>query len=255
MRSRSQMANKLEKCLTLGVDIGGTKVVTALIDSSGNIAASDYRLIGPVKNPENILESVVTSVKTCYRQNKQRASAMGIGVAGQIDKNNGIVRHSPNLPGWQNVPLRDQLQNALGIPVIINNDVRAITFGEWQYGAGKGIDDLICLFVGTGIGGGIISGGSLIEGCQNSAGELGHTTIVVNARIRVVWKLMPEAGQLLNGHRKLCVELRKRAAICWLWRVAFRVYLQSQLRRVIEMVIRWRINWWKKPHNIWQPEW
>jgi glucokinase len=91
------------------------------------------------------------------------------------------VRFAPNL-GWRDVPLRAELEKSLGLPVVVANDVRAATWGEWLYGAGQGMDDLICLFVGTGIGGGIISGGRLLEGYSNSAGELGHMTVVVGGR-------------------------------------------------------------------------
>jgi glucokinase len=74
------------------------------------------------------------------------------------------------------------LEEALVLPVEVTNDVRAATYGEWIYGAGQGVDDLICLFVGTGVGGGIVSGGKLLEGCNNSAGELGHLTIMTDGR-------------------------------------------------------------------------
>jgi glucokinase len=102
-------------------------------------------------------------------------------MAGQIEKYNGIVRFAPNL-GWRNVPLGAMLEEALVLPVEVTNDVRAATYGEWLYGAGQGVDDLICLFVGTGVGGGIVSGGKLLEGCDNSAGELGHLTIMTDGR-------------------------------------------------------------------------
>lgn len=74
------------------------------------------------------------------------------------------------------------LEKELNLPVLVTNDVRAATYGEWHYGAGKGSDDLVCVFVGTGIGGGVVSGGRLLEGCNNAAGELGHITIVTNGR-------------------------------------------------------------------------
>jgi glucokinase len=82
---------------------------------------------------------------------------VGIGIAGQVDLK-GIVRYAPNLK-WQDVPLKDKLEAKLGKPVIVTNDVRAATWGEWRYGSGKGLQDLVVLFVGTGIGGGVVSGG------------------------------------------------------------------------------------------------
>jgi glucokinase len=84
--------------------------------------------------------------------------------------------------GWRNFPLKKELEKKLGYPVVVTNDVRATTWGEWRYGAGYGIDDLVVLFVGTGIGGGVISGGEVLTGSSNTAGELGHITLVYDGR-------------------------------------------------------------------------
>ncbi len=167
---------------TLGVDIGGTKILTALVDPSGIILSSHYQLIDPNKDPAGTIQNILDSVQICYRQSGKNAVAMGVGVAGQIDKINGVVRSSPNLPDWKNVALRNGLQSGLGIPVSINNDVRVITWGEWQHGAGMGEVDLVCLFVGTGVGGGVVSGDRLFEGHSNTAGELGHMTVLAGGR-------------------------------------------------------------------------
>ena len=168
--------------LTLGVDIGGTKIDSALVDASGKIIASHYRLIDPDKDPDKVISDIGDSLESCLRESGCRASALGIGVAGQIDKERGIVRRSPNLPAWCDVPLKARMEERLNLPVIVNNDVRVITWGEWQHGAGRGVDDLVCLFVGTGVGGGVISSGRLLEGHQNTAGELGHMTVVAGGR-------------------------------------------------------------------------
>ncbi len=177
------MDSEIDKdLLTLGVDIGGTKIDTALVDASGNIVSTHYRLLDPSKDPDKTIADIIDSIKICLQKSGKTASAIGIGVAGQIDKTNGVVRRSPNLPDWHDVPLRARLEEALNLPVTVNNDVRVITWGEWQHGAGKGVNDLVCLFVGTGVGGGIVSNGQLLEGCQNTAGELGHMTIVAGGR-------------------------------------------------------------------------
>jgi glucokinase len=84
--------------------------------------------------------------------------------------------------GWENVPLKTKLEEKLKLPVVVTNDVRAAAWGEWQFGAGKGVDDLVVLFVGTGVGGSVVSSGRILEGCNNSAGELGHTTLIVEGR-------------------------------------------------------------------------
>ncbi|MBN1189559.1 MAG: ROK family protein [Dehalococcoidales bacterium] len=168
--------------LTLGIDLGGTKIDTALVDSSGSILSSHYRLVGPKKDPDSVISKIKDSVSICLKETGKGALALGIGVAGQSDKESGIVRSSPNLPEWKDVSLGPRLREAFGIPVFINNDVRLITWGEWQYGAGKGIRDMVCLIVGTGVGGGVISGGCMLEGNCNTAAELGHITVVAGGR-------------------------------------------------------------------------
>ena len=105
-----------------------------------------------------------------------RPVAVGVGIPGQIEEETGVVLFAPNL-GWRKVPLLADLRHLLGMPVAVTNDVRAITWGEWVHGAGRGIDDIVCLYVGTGIGGGVVSAGRLLSGCTNTAGELGHITV------------------------------------------------------------------------------
>lgn len=166
---------------TIGVDLGGTKIEMAVVDAAGRILASHRQLTNPEKGPDAVVADIVTCVEACLGKAGKMAQGLGIGVAGQLDRT-GTLRLSPNLPGWRNVPLKVILEDALGIPVVINNDVRAAAWGEWQHGAGRGVDDMVCLFVGTGIGGGVVSGGRLLDGCSNTAGELGHMTIMVDGR-------------------------------------------------------------------------
>jgi len=167
---------------TLGVDLGGTKLDTALVDSSGTIITNEYRLLGDNKDPDRVIEKLVDAAKLCLNKSGLKASAIGIGVAGQIDREEGLVRTSPNLPEWCNVPLKDRIGQALGLPVYVDNDVHLITCGEWKHGSGRGVDDLVCIIVGTGIGGGIVSKGRLLEGSGYTAGELGHITVVAAGR-------------------------------------------------------------------------
>jgi glucokinase len=167
--------------LTLGVDLGGTKIETALVDATGNILASHRSPTKRDEGADGIIADIIECVKHCLGEASESAQALGIGMAGQIERGTGIVRFAPNL-GWRGVPLRARLEEALAVPVAVTNDVRAATYGEWLYGAGQGVDDLVCLFVGTGVGGGIVSGGKLLEGCNNTAGELGHLTIVTDGR-------------------------------------------------------------------------
>jgi len=174
------MKNETKRLLTLGVDIGGTKVETALVDSNGKILSSHRHPTHPEKGAKRIIDDVVTCVNQCLNKGKGEAKALGIGIAGQVNPS-GVVRSSPNF-GWKDFPLKLRLEEKLKLPVFVTNDVRAATWGEWQFGAGRGINDLIVLFVGTGIGGSVVSGGKMLAGCSNTAGELGHMTIVMDGR-------------------------------------------------------------------------
>lgn len=167
--------------LTIGVDLGGTKVETALVDSKGHIVAKKRRPTNPSQGSDAVIAEIVACVDECLGDASDRAEALGIGVAGQVDSRSGTVRFAPNLE-WRDVPLKTKLEKVLGLPVVVTNDVRAATYGEWKHGAGKGAENLVCIFVGTGVGGGVINGGRMLEGCTNTAGELGHMTIVAGGR-------------------------------------------------------------------------
>ena len=162
---------------TIGVDLGGTKLEVAHVDQEGAIRAS-LRMPTDVKGGPNAIERDIADM---VRVLKERAATtpvgIGVGIAGQIDGETGVVQ-----PGyrWREFLLAD-LRRLLDMPAAITNDVRAITWGEWVHGAGRGLSDILCLYVGTGVGGGVVSGGrQLIAGCTNTAGELGHITIDVN---------------------------------------------------------------------------
>ena len=170
----------VDKPVMLGVDLGGTKVNVGLVDRGGRVLFSHKSLIHASKKPEKVLVDVHRAIDSCCSRAGQEAEAVGVGVAGQVDQR-GVVRGSQNL-GWQNVPIKRKLEKMVGLPVAVTNDVNAATLGEWRYGSGRGVDDLAVLFVGTGIGGGIITGGKLLTGCSNSGGELGHITVVYDGR-------------------------------------------------------------------------
>ena len=170
----------MNKTLTLGVDIGGTKLNIGLVDRSGHLLFSHKSMIHASKEPERVITDILTAIDRIRSKTGQETKALGVGVAAQVDQK-GVVRGSQNL-GWRNVPLKKKLEKELGLPVTVINDVNAATLCEWRYGSGKDTNDLAVLFVGTGVGGGIITGGKLLSGCTNSGGELGHITIVYDGR-------------------------------------------------------------------------
>jgi glucokinase len=160
----------------IGVDLGGTKIEIAQVYASGRLDRR-MRLATDVEDgPQAIENQIIKGVRELGQSADSTPVGIGVGVAGQIEPGEGEVRFAPNLD-WRDVPLQSDLSEDLGLPVVVTNDVRAITWGEWLHGAGRGCDDLVCLFVGTGIGGGIVSGGQVLAGCSNTAGELGHITV------------------------------------------------------------------------------
>ncbi len=167
--------------VALGVDLGGTKLQVALVDREGLVLASKRVATDVQGGPWAVRSQIVEAARESMAQGQAEGFPLGIGlgVAGQIESETGRVLFGPNL-GWKDVPLGAWIREELGFPVMVTNDVRAAAFGEWKFGAGRGVQDLVCLFVGTGIGGGIVAGGRLLHGASNSAGELGHLVVEVS---------------------------------------------------------------------------
>ncbi len=172
------MATKGE--LAVGVDLGGTKMITALVDPEGRVLREERLPTGAGRDPDRVVQAIADSAGRTMAEAPNPPAAIGVGVAAQVDFE-GRIRFAPNLQ-WRDVALRSELEAALGLPVRVLNDVRAATVGEWRFGAGRGEDDLVCLFIGTGLGGGVVSGGHLLVGHSNAAAELGHLTIVAGGR-------------------------------------------------------------------------
>ena len=160
----------------VGVDLGGTKILAGRVDGRGKIRRSVRVPTGVSRGPAAVKAEVIGAVRKLVDDAGSLPAGVGVGVAGQVDARDGSVRFAPNL-GWNDEPFGGDLRAALNLPIFVINDVRAATWGEWLYGAGRGCDDLVCLFVGTGIGGGVVSGGRILTGCSNTAGELGHVTV------------------------------------------------------------------------------
>ena len=167
--------------LFVGADIGGTKIGLALLDGSGVVGGVHRHPTNAVEGSGAVLDRIGACVRECYAEYLPRIVGLGIGVAGQVDASTGAVLFAPNLR-WRDVPVGGQLRTALGIPVVVTNDVRAATWGEWVAGAGRGVDDLVVVLVGTGVGGGVVSGGRILSGGSNTFGELGHVPVAVGGR-------------------------------------------------------------------------
>ena len=165
--------------LLLGIDLGGTKTAVVLLDSDGNAVRSARKRTEAQGGAEAVVSKTLDWLDRQGFVGLEAASAVGVGVAGQVDPDSGTVLHAPNL-GWNDFPLGQRLRDALSLPTFVLNDVQAATVGEWRYGAARGEDHVVCMFLGTGLGGGVVSNGELVRGCGGSAGELGHITVELN---------------------------------------------------------------------------
>lgn len=162
----------------IGVDLGGTKIYTALALPSGELLAEVVVPTEADGGLAKVLANIVATVKEVTRQAGPVlvVRALGIGAPGPLDAETGLVYFAPNL-GWHNVRLKDLLQEALGLPVGVDNDANLAALGEQVYGAGRGSRDLVYITVSTGVGGGLILDGKIYHGAGGGAGEIGHTTI------------------------------------------------------------------------------
>jgi len=175
--SSDAMPEKLEKMI-VGVDLGGSKINSILSDSSGNIKKQDLRDSRAHEGPDAVIKRIIESIKQVA--SGRDIAGIGIGAAGACDVATGVITFSPNLPGWHDIPLKDAIQREFNLPVHLENDATAAALGEHCFGGAVGIDNLIYICVGTGIGGGILIGGQLYHGASGSAGEIGHMTIDIN---------------------------------------------------------------------------
>jgi glucokinase len=166
---------------SIGIDLGGTNLRAAAIDRSGNMLDKIGGATHFEKGREAVLGDIVFSISTLRgKHGPDGLAGIGVGVPGFIRMKEGFITNSNNLPYLENFPVRDELSKRLGTPVILENDANAAALGEKWMGAGRDVDDLVLLTLGTGVGGGIISGGRVLRGCVGMAGELGHTTVVPN---------------------------------------------------------------------------
>ena len=164
--------------LTIGVDVGGTKVLAGVVDENGVILAQSRRPT-PSTSPTETADAIAAAVSE-LRQGHD-IEAVGIGAAGWIDETRSRVLFAPNL-AWREEPLRDIVEARIGLPVIVENDANAAAWGEYRFGAGRGQGHLILITVGTGIGCGIILDGQLYRGRFGVGGEPGHVRVVPDGR-------------------------------------------------------------------------
>ncbi len=165
------------KRYAIGIDLGGTYTKLALVDKNGKVRCRTKLPTTDYKSKEALLTAIVAETGAILK--KARLSfrdllGVGIGVPGLVDFERGLVYYLTNVPGWKNVALKKILERKLKVPVLVDNDVNLMALGESRFGAGQGAKDLVCITLGTGVGGGIIIDGRLYRGASSAAGEVGH---------------------------------------------------------------------------------
>ena len=180
--SEGQDKTKKKDRPVIGVDLGGTKILAAVVAGDNQILARSRKKTKATGEAAPLIDRIATCVEGALAEAKLTAAevaAIGVGAPGPTDSDAGVVVTMPNL-GLDNLPLAAQLTERFGVPAHIENDVNAGTYAEHVLGAAKGAGDVLGVFPGTGIGGGILIGGKLVRGFNQSAGEFGHTVVDVN---------------------------------------------------------------------------
>ncbi|HEX5545997.1 MAG TPA: ROK family protein [Ktedonobacterales bacterium] len=173
----------------MGIDVGGTKIYAGIVDAeTGKVLATARKRTHPERGvdffSQRLLVVAQEALAAAKLPDSESLLAIGIGIAGQVDRAKGVLLSSPNLAqGLRNLALADLLQKAFNVPVVVGNDVEVATYGEQQFGAGRGYDDFVCVFVGTGVGSAILQGGQIRRGFTGTAGEIGHTIVQYGGRI------------------------------------------------------------------------
>jgi glucokinase len=169
----------------IGCDLGGTNLRAGIVDpQSGQVSHPQSTLTLAREGHDAVMARMGALIEQTLEASgltKDEIGGIGIGVPGVLDLERGLTLLLPNLPGtWPLIPLRDTISEYTGLPTTLLNDVRSITFGEWRFGAGQGVDTMACFAVGTGIGGGLVVNGQLHLGIGGTGGELGHQMIDFN---------------------------------------------------------------------------
>ncbi len=198
--------------LTVGIDIGGTKIAAGVVDDHGRILAR--KRVATARRDAETVEHTVSDLVRQLQANHE-IEAVGIGAAGLVDEKRSRVNFAPNL-GWRDEPLRLAVESEINLPVVVENDANAAAWGEYRFGAGRGTEYLVTITVGTGIGAGIIIEGNLYRGRWGAAAEFGHLCVEPGGRPcgcgnRGCWEQYASGNALVREARYLASERRTEA--------------------------------------------
>ena len=170
----------MTKDVIAAVDIGGTKIALGLSDLEGRALPFRRFPTQVERGPHRILEHALDELEKMAAEAGGRVAAVGVGCGGPLSRSRGLILSPPNLPGWDEFPVVSLIEERMGVPVLLDNDANAAALGEYEYGAGRGVENLVYITISTGIGGGLIVGGRLVYGVGDAAGEVGHMVVAPN---------------------------------------------------------------------------
>ncbi len=177
------MDNKTSDRPVIGIDLGATKILAGVVTAEGQIIGTAKRATKAELGPQAVVERIAKTARDALRSAGVEASelaAVGSGAPGPLDPDEGVVLTTPNMPGWNDIPLAQLLSNEFGVPAFLANDVDLGTLGEFALGAGRGCQHVVGIFVGTGIGGGLVLNGELWQGWRRAAAEIGHMIVLAD---------------------------------------------------------------------------
>jgi glucokinase len=167
--------------VSLGIDVGATKIRAALVDVAGRVVEGTRSEPLTDRSPTAVVRAIEDLVAVHLDLPRRPPATVGVAIAAQVDRERGTVLYAPNLE-WTNVAFAKELGQRLGRSVLLENDVRAAAYGEWRVGAARGVGQMVLFWGGTGLGGGLVVDGRLLQGASGAAGELGHLTVVTDGR-------------------------------------------------------------------------
>jgi len=205
----------------IGVDLGGTNLRIAAVDGTGRLIEKVTLGTKVSLGRDHVINEMCDAIQRLSQKygNSGALQGIGIGVPGIIDMQTGLLRESPNLPGWAEYPVRDEIERRLSTMVILENDANVAGFGEKWFGAARDHEDMAMLTMGTGVGGGIVFGGKIWHGMNGMAGEFGHTTVE------------PEGHPCGCGNRGCLEQYASATAVVRMAREAIAENAASQLAR------------------------
>ena len=219
----------------VGIDFGGTKLLAAVVDiDSGEVVASAKKRTSASDGPDDILGKIHGATDAALKSAKLKPKELlgiGVGAAGQVDAREGVLLGTPNLSqAVIDLPIAASLRKKYGVNAALRNDVQVAATGELAFGAGLGVQDFICCFVGTGVGGAVVTGGTLVSGASGSAGEIGHIVVDTGGRLcgcggrghleayasrtAITFSLM---GDLKRGRTSILTELAPDLSTAAMW--------------------------------------